>query len=172
MHDESRAYVARAVELFCEPDGVLLDIGGRNVNGSMADLYEGMRYVALDLRDAPGVDIVADACTWTPDRLYDVVVCTSVLEHVADWPAVVATAAKALRERGTAIFCTVGAAFPSHSGIDGEVLRDGEHYGPVELVELVRAMRRASLAVIDTLSDPSSRDTCATGVRLRDIHAY
>src|SRR5688500_18941281 len=75
-----------------------LEVGALDVNGSIrhffgwAEVYDG-----LDIVDGPGVDIVADARTWIPPGTYDVVVSTEVLEHVADWGAIVQTCMNALR---------------------------------------------------------------------------
>lgn len=70
----------------------VLEIGSYNVNGSVRDLFFG-RYVGLDIREGPGVDVVADIVKegWYragPDK-FMTVIATEVLEHVTDpWKAV------------------------------------------------------------------------------------
>jgi hypothetical protein len=79
MHDEAMAYVEQR-----RTDEALavLDVGGRWINGGVRELFPNADpYVSLDIVDGPGVDIVADAATWVPDRAYDLVVCTEVFEH-------------------------------------------------------------------------------------------
>lgn len=69
----------------------VLEIGSYNVNGSCRDLFFG-KYVGLDMREGPGVDVIADIVTdgWYragPDR-FKTVICTETLEHVTDpWKA-------------------------------------------------------------------------------------
>ncbi len=127
MHPAAYEWVAR----FARPDpGKVLDLGGRDVNGSVRLLFPtATRYTAVDLLDGPGVDVVADAATWTPDDEYDVVVCCETFEHTPDWPQICGTAHKALRPGGRLILTMAGPGRPAHSAIDGEFrLHPGEWY--------------------------------------------
>ena len=79
MHPEAYEWVRPHAT--SEPVEVL-DIGGRNINGTSRDHFpHATRFTVIDIAEGPGVDVVADAATWTPDRSYDVVVCTEVFEH-------------------------------------------------------------------------------------------
>lgn len=74
-------------------DGLLvLDLGGRDVNGTVHDLLPRARWKVLDIVDDEGVDFVADARSWRSDvALYDLIVSTEMLEHVQGWAFTVAT---------------------------------------------------------------------------------
>jgi hypothetical protein len=74
----------------------ILDIGGRDINGSVRSLLPNAQWTGLDITAGPGVDIVADAREWKGEDLFDVVVCTEVFEHVQDWARIVSTAARHL----------------------------------------------------------------------------
>jgi hypothetical protein len=61
MHSEAREFVARHARP--SPGLLVLDIGGRDMNGTVRDLWPGADYTAMDITDGPGVDVVADAAT-------------------------------------------------------------------------------------------------------------
>jgi hypothetical protein len=72
----------------------VLDIGGRDVNGSPRHLFSEQvtDYTVLDIRPGDGVDIVADAATWDPDgQAWDVIICAETFEVLveAGWADVV-----------------------------------------------------------------------------------
>jgi 2-polyprenyl-3-methyl-5-hydroxy-6-metoxy-1,4-benzoquinol methylase len=138
MHPEAMAWVAAFAT--DEPVSVL-DIGGRNINGSPRHLFpNATTYRTLDILDGEGIDIVADASNWEPDQAYDVVLCLEVFEHAKFWGDIISTARKALAPGGIFVATTAGPGRALHSGVDGgPVLHEGEHYGNVE----PDAMRKA-----------------------------
>lgn len=109
----------------------VLDVGGRNVNGSPRHLWPAADWTVLDAMPGEGVDLVVDAASWATDRLYDVVVCAEVLEHTADWPEVLTTCVKALRPGGLLVVTCATHGRAPHSAVDGGPLHPGEHYGNV-----------------------------------------
>lgn len=123
----------------------VLDIGGRDINGTARRWFpNATRYVVLDILAGPGVDIVADAATWTPDQAYDLVVATEVFEHAERWREIVVTAFTALRPGGQLVATMAGPGRPTHSGVDGEPrLHPGEWYANIDPDEL-RAVTRAA----------------------------
>lgn len=116
-----------------------LDMGGADYNGTGREHFPHARWTGLDLRAGPGVDIVADAASWKPDRLYDLVVSTELLEHARDWRGCLRTAAMALSSPlGTGwlfITCASTGRNP-HSCTGPSELAEGEHYGNVDPHEL------------------------------------
>lgn len=153
MHNEAFDWVRR----HAVSDVDVLDIGGRNINGSTRDLFPGSTWTALDIRPGQGVDIVADASTWTPNRAYDVVVCTEVFEHTPSWPRICMTAFKACRPGGVFVATMAGPGRPEHSAIDGGwTLHPGEYYGNVDPIELRGALADAGFVdvVVDVQQSP------------------
>lgn len=149
MHPEAYDFVAGCAQAL-DTDGLsVLEIGGRNVNGGIRDLFHGARWTALDVVDGEGVDIVADAATWNPQTHpgwpWDVVVSCETLEHARRWPAVVNTIALAVRPGGTVIVTAACDPRPPHSGIDGWALRDGEWYENVHPPSLLRVAESVGL---------------------------
>lgn len=140
----------------------VLDVGGRNVNGTR-HLWPQADYVVLDQAPAADVTIVADAATWTPDRLYDVVVCAEVLEHTPDWPDVLATCVEALRPGGQLVVTCATDPRAPHSAVDGGQLRPGEHYGNVDPDDLLTRLVEAG--AVDVEVQARGGDLQATATR-------
>lgn len=138
MHPEALDWVARHATT--EPI-VILDIGGRFINGSPRTLFPAAEYVVLDAIPGPNVDIAADAAEWKPDREYDAIVCTEVFEHAAAWTAICSTAFEACRPGGFLVVTCAGPGRAVHSGIDGSpTLHPGEHYANVHPDDLGNAL--------------------------------
>lgn len=59
----------------------VLEVGSRNVNGSVRELFRGP-YTGLDMQPGNGVDVVARADKLPfEDESFEVVACTEMLEH-------------------------------------------------------------------------------------------
>lgn len=85
----------------------IVELGSCDRNGEVRSLFSGARsYLGIDIEAGPGVDLVADVRSWEPDWMYDICVCTSVLEHLERPFAVIDTAAKALRHEGLLLLTT------------------------------------------------------------------
>ena len=161
MHNEAFEWVRR----HATPDVNVLDIGGRDINGTTRSLFPGSKWTSLDLYPGPCVDFVADATIWVPDLEYDVVVCTEVFEHAPGWPQICATAFKACRPGGLFIATMAGPGRPEHSGVDGGWrLHPGEYYGNVPPGELREVLERVGFAeiVVDTQLNPCDVRCVAT----------
>jgi SAM-dependent methyltransferase len=127
MHLEAAAFLAVTAHRL-GPWGSVLDLGGRDVNGSPRNLFAGARYVSVDIVGGPGVDVVADATTYRPTERFDLVICAEVMEHVPDPCGFVATAWGALRPGGWFIVTAACPPRAPHSAVDGGPLRPGEFY--------------------------------------------
>jgi SAM-dependent methyltransferase len=140
MHPAAYHYVAGQSSLIVTPEMSVVEIGGRNVNGSVRSLFPTQRYSAIDVVDGPGVDIVADGADWRPSEPVDCVVCCEVLEHTQKVKAIVNNAAKMLRSGGRFIVTCAGRNRPPCSPIDGGAPRPGEFYQNIELDLILRIL--------------------------------
>lgn len=138
MHPEAYEYVRSTVAEFQAPPSWVLDIGGRNINGTVKDIFsEGTGFSALDIRPGEGVDIVADAAIWQPASLYDCVICCEVFEHTPDWRAILNTMHTACRVGGHVIVTAAADPRPPHSAIDGHNMEYTEYSSdPAEAASL------------------------------------
>jgi len=113
----------------------ILDVGGADVNGSVRGQLPNSAWVGVDIAAAPGVDIVADAATWTPPfKEYDLVVATELFEHAQRWPEIIMQMAAGLCEWGPEVLIATCASTgrPGH-GARGEAgVPVGEYYGNVD----------------------------------------
>lgn len=163
MHADAYAWVKRHATSAAVS---VLDVGGRNVNGSPRDLFPAADpYTVLDILPGDGVDIVADAATWTPDRAYDVAVCCEVLEHTPAWREICATAYAALRPGGLAILTMAGPGRAPHSAFDGGPVRDGEYYANVYPGDLEVVLKECGFADVVVDYQPAPADTRAVAYK-------
>lgn len=148
MHDSARLF-CESIALILRPPHRVVEIGSRNVNGSIRYLFPGATYIGVDALPGPGVDIVADGATWSAREPFDVVLCTETLEHARD-PATLTRNLIALCRPGGVLIVT--AATPDrqpHSAIDGGPLRDGEPYQGISPTDLARWLSDCNTVAID-----------------------
>lgn len=160
MHHAAFSYVAR----FRDDSALdVLDIGGRDINGSCRPLFPHASYLAVDLHDGPGVDIVADVADWRTRKRFDLVICTEVFEHTHAWPALVAAAYRVLRKNGRLVATCAGPGRAPHSALDGGYVRHGEWYENVQAEKLAAAM--AEVGFVDITVNEVGEDVQGTGVK-------
>lgn len=161
MHAEAMVWVADNLPAI---PGDVLDVGGRNINGSPRHLFPTAdTFVTTDLVATPDVDIPGDITTLGLEDFADTVLCLEVLEHVENWPAIVAACAAACRPGGTVIVTCAGPGRAPHSASDGGELQPGEWYRNVSVDELEDVMEAAGL---ETKSDSLGPDTRAVGRKM------
>lgn len=149
MHREAMQYVSSQVRRhhLNAPGVRVLDLGGRNVNGTPRRLFtRAAAYVAVDLRDGPGVDIVADAADLYLDERFDVVVSTELLEHTPSGAAIVATAWRHLTPDGVFLATMAGPGRAPHGASGESKPPRGEWYRNVTPVELDGWLEQAGFA--------------------------
>lgn len=98
-----------------QPEAPVLEVGARDVNGSVRQLFPQDGYLGIDLAPGPGVDRILDILK-AGDRFnssFKTVVCCETLEHVKEPWAAIDTMALALKPGGLLIasWCF---AFPLH----------------------------------------------------------
>jgi hypothetical protein len=153
MHDAAFEWVGR----YATPAPLwVLDIGGRDINGTCRPHFPNADYWALDITDGPGIDFVADATTWNPDTEYDIVVCAEVFEHARGWRDIPRTAFAALVPGGKFIVTTATGMRAPHNATDGGAwVPQGEYYGNVDPEELLQVLQAAGFesVTVDVLGE-------------------
>ena len=85
MHDTALMAGSIFAELYGGKNKVVLDIGGKNINGSLRPIFEslGMKYICLDIEQHSSVDIVMKPGDKLPfdNASVDLIVSTSCFEH-------------------------------------------------------------------------------------------
>lgn len=143
MHDAAFRYVVDSLVGLDLAHASVLDLGGRDVNGTPRPLFEqAARYVSVDIRQGPSVDIVADAADINLGETFDIVVSTELLEHAERADEIVAAAGRHTAPGGRFIATMAGPGRAPH-GASGEAMPPpGEWYcnvSPDELDEWLAA---------------------------------
>jgi len=145
MHAEAFAFVKQFSNEY--PIDVI-EIGSRNINGTVRGLFPNARWTGLDLHPGPDVDVVCDMLDYTPPDSVDLIICCEVLEHAEQWKQMVSRAADWLKPGGRMIITCAGPGRLPHSHIDGCQLRPGEYYGNVSVKELRDSTEADGLYVV------------------------
>lgn len=130
MHAEAMKWVADHVA--GRSFGRVIELGSRDVNGSVRHLFPDAVFVGVDVGDGPGVDVVCDAADYVTDELADCVVSTEMLEHTARARETVLAAFNMLAAGGMLVMTAAGPGRSPHSAIDGGRLQPGEFYQNVD----------------------------------------
>jgi hypothetical protein len=141
----------------------VIEIGSRNINGSVRSLFPNATWVGLDLHDGPDVDWVGDSRNFEPQVKVDMVVCCESIEHAEGWYDMLRVAAKWVKPNGQMIITCAGPGRAPHSHIDGCQLRLGEHYNNISAVDVKRCLTDAGMDVL--ICRKHGDDTQAIAVR-------
>ena len=113
MHGSVRKWAARHLERI-GPVASCLELGSMDVNGSLRPLVRTGRYVGVDLRAGPGVDVVMDAADAWRLGTFELVLATELLEHARDWVGVVESIKRACGPHGYMIVTARGPGYKYH----------------------------------------------------------
>jgi len=165
MHPEALEAVRRMVNVsgyikydkaLGAPELIGLDLGGADINGTARKVVPFVeRWYGSDIEPGPGVKYVADATSndfavLGLNGTFDVVLCTELLEHVQDWPAVVRNIWTLLAPGGCAFLTFAGCSRMGGwgrrpHGARGELHPEpGEYYGNVEHEDFVQVLREVA----------------------------
>jgi SAM-dependent methyltransferase len=101
-------------------DKKVLEVGSLDVNGSIrnyVEYFNPSKFIGIDIQDGPNVDIVLNAYDIVNrfgKNMFDVVICTEVVEHVEDWRLVFKNIKNVLIENGIVILTTRSKNSPYH----------------------------------------------------------
>lgn len=172
MHPEAYAGFGWAIEKSgLDPTAPLrvLDVGGQNVNGTVHEYFTHPETTILTL-DLENADIIADACTWQPDRQFDVVMATEVFEHVKDWKAVIQTMRRALEPDGVLLATCASDNRQPHGATGAPAPGPREWYGNVSPEQLRRALHQHfRMAEVTYLYPPGDAYMWARPVALEEV---
>jgi hypothetical protein len=153
MHQAALDFVGRCVTHH-GPWFEVIDVGGRDVNGSPRPLFWKSRYTVVDLEAGPGVDVVADARSWAPETPPDCVLCLEVLEHTPGWWGLLERLSGWLTPGGALIVTCAGPGRDPHSGHDGGPVRPGEWYENRTVDELITTTWWGDWSIVELSTPP------------------
>jgi len=139
----------------------IIEIGARNINGTVRPLFPSAKYIGLDLNPGPCVDVVCDALEYVPDKLVDLVIAAEVFEHAPNWGAIIAHAATWIVPGGRILVTAAGPGREPHSAADGGALRPGEHYENLTEDRLAEELHFAGFEEIEVSGNDHWHDVYA-----------
>jgi len=92
----------------------VLELGSYNENGTVRDFFNAKRYVGVDWRPGPCVDVVCLAHEYDDRRLFDVLITTEMLEHDPYWKQSLLNGIRLLRNGGSVIITCASPDRPEH----------------------------------------------------------
>lgn len=128
MHDAVRQWVARFAKETEYP--TVIEVGSRNINGTIRDQILAKEWIGIDIIDGPCVDIVGDAIEYIPDfrGRADLVLCLEALEHYENTKFLTYALGQFAKPGALVIATAAGPGRGEHSGIDENPIREYEHY--------------------------------------------
>lgn len=122
MHPNIREFVEevrdRYPRRFC--GAAVLEVGARNVNGSVRDLFEDCDCIGLDLVPGEGVDLVCHAREFVRPGEFDTVISTEALEHDRHWRDSLRQMAENLTPGGLLVVTCAGPGRQEHGTTEHE----------------------------------------------------
>jgi O-antigen biosynthesis protein len=102
---------------FVSAGGSVLEVGSKNVNGTVRQFFAPRPYIGVDLTPGNGVDEVVSVYDlvkhFGPDTK-EIVISTEMMEHVPDWVDAFYQMMKVCKPLGTLIVTTRSEGFPFH----------------------------------------------------------
>jgi SAM-dependent methyltransferase len=169
-HSEQAGYVLRVAGKHPEffNGRRVLEIGSRDVNGSVRRYFRGCDYVGLDCTPGRGVDVVCLAHEYDPPAPFDVVISCEAFEHDPHLAETVGRAIELLRPGGL-FLATWASPLRAEHGTErstpGEVYGpDGGYYRGVAADEFVRILA-GRLDPLEVLTERDGLDVYAYGFK-------
>jgi SAM-dependent methyltransferase len=82
-HPEQQDFCTQIKNMF--PDHFInkdvLDVGSQDINGTNKYLFENCNYIGLDIGPALNVDVVCPIHEYNPEKKFDTIISTEMLEH-------------------------------------------------------------------------------------------
>jgi SAM-dependent methyltransferase len=169
QYDYVRTVVARHPEFFRGTR--VLEVGSRDINGGVRDLFADCVYTGLDCIPGLGVDVVCMAHEfWTPEP-YDLVISCEALEHDPNPGRTLAHVLGCCLRPGGLFVCTCAGPGRAEHG----TARTGEVYGPHSWYyanlapDDFRRMVLPWLTSLEVIMGRAGQDLYAKGFRREDL---
>ena len=83
MHDTAHISGDYFSHCYSKPGMTIIDMGGRNINGTLRDCFPDCKYISVDIEAGHGVDLIVPVGELLPfeDGSIDIIVSSSCFEH-------------------------------------------------------------------------------------------
>jgi SAM-dependent methyltransferase len=167
MHPEAWSWLSKQVDKVGKVSSIV-DIGGRNNNGTPRDLFPGVEYTAVDFVEGDDVDIVCDAAEWVPDREWDMAICTEMFEHLPPdkYKPILSNINMALRANGVLLFTAATDPRRPHSAWGAPDPGPEEFYENVDVEKLKLDMQSSGWFVDELVVDRRHGDVYVRAINM------
>ncbi len=118
LHPDVKKFIQHAISGFGGRPKSVLELGSYAMHDhDPRPLFKGAKYLGLDARPGPGVDLVGlahDLPELVPDPAFDVVLSLQALEHDPFWKSTLKAGMKALRRGGVFVVTCAGPKWKPH----------------------------------------------------------
>lgn len=96
--------------------GLILEIGSKNVNGSIREFFDQSQYWGIDIEKGPGVDEIKDLHSLYIEAFeeHDLIICLETLEHDIDPFEAILCIRHNLKPGGILVLSAPTSGFPEH----------------------------------------------------------
>lgn len=147
----------------------VLEVGSRNVNGSVREFFSGCDYTGVDCVPGPDVDVVCPAHEFRPPAgpLFDTVISCEAFEHDPHLEKTIPHVLSLLRPGGlfVATWAAPGREEHGTSRTEGDYSPDPEFYDPTLTVEKIAALCDPYLSLFQCWYGRDGLDGCVYGFR-------
>ncbi len=113
MRGQNRTLLAKLKETH-GPFKKVLEVGSREVDGSVRDIFADSDYLGIDMIDGKGVDRVLNGHDMAFDKEFDLVICVDTIEHDDAFWLTVENCKKAVKKGGFLCLAAPSMHCPEH----------------------------------------------------------
>lgn len=170
-HPEQREFCETVKGLFPSKfiDVTVLDVGSVDINGSNRYLFTGnSEYIGLDIVAGKNVDIVCRIVDFVPEKQYDVVISTEMLEHDSQWKGSVQKMYSLVKSGGLLLITCAGTGRPVHGTFEHNPQDSPatlSYYKNISAEMLMRVLNKYAFKSCQFTENKKSCDTYFWGVK-------
>jgi len=120
MHIEVKQFCegikSRFPEKFKNKD--ILDCGSLDINGNNRYLFNGGLYRGIDICEGKNVDVVTQVHLYQPEKVFDVIISTEMLEHDEHWKESIQHMVELLNGEGLLLITAAGRGRKEHGTLE------------------------------------------------------
>jgi SAM-dependent methyltransferase len=147
----------------------VLDVGSQDINGSNKLFFENCNYIGLDIGPGKNVDVVCKIHEYYPDKQFDTIISTEMLEHDENFDKSLKRMLELLKNNGLLVLTAAGHERPehgttNHSPVDSPFTSN--YYKNIYSLDLINSLdpeNNFSKFTIDYI--PSSKDIRFVGIK-------
>lgn len=154
-HREQRIFIGMVRELYPEYflGNRVVDFGSLDINGSNKIWFDLCDYTGVDIGEGKNVDVVSKAHEYKPEKKFDVVITTEMLEHDMYWEKSLQNMLDLLVPNGLLIITCATTGRPEHGTARSECAEDSPFTSKIP--EWSNYYRNLTITDVNTVLKPS-----------------